>query len=184
MRYRSFIALETPEKPKRSLERALERFRPHPGVNWVKDENLHLTLLFLGDVDVNRIGELSEVLSESCANAAAFSLTIRGLEIFPYKSPRLVWATLADAEGSLANWHKKLLGKIRHAGFEPDSKPLKPHITLGRIKKAIPPALQNEILTAKVEPGFFPYDRVTLFRSILHGDGPIYQALESFELKP
>lgn len=182
MRYRSFIALETPQQPKLSLVKALERLRPHPWINWVKDENLHLTLLFLGDVDVNRIGEIGEVIAESCANTSAFSLAFKGLEIFPYRSPRLVWATLADPEGSLVIWHKKLLGKTRHAGFEPDAKPLKPHITLGRIKKTISPALQNDIFMMEVEPGFHLFNRVTLFRSILRSDGPTYHALESFEL--
>ena len=103
-----------------------------------------------------------------------------GLEIFPTNS-RLVWATLATRKAAWQAGTKAL--RMIHAGFEPDSKPPKPHITLGRIKSD-PAALQNEILTTKVEPGFFSYDRVTLFRRILHGDGPIYQALESFELKP
>jgi 2'-5' RNA ligase len=181
--YRSFIALETPEQPQSSLVEVLRRLRPHPGVNWVKDENLHLTLLFLGDVDVNRLGEISEALSEICAKAEAFSLALKGLELFPYKAPRLVWATLADKDGSLSAWHKKLLGKIRHAGFEPDAKPLKAHITLGRVKKPLPASLQRDILTMELETGFHLYNRVTLFRSVLRSDGPIYHALESFELR-
>ncbi len=182
MTYRSFIALETPEASHTCLTGHLRWLRPLAGVNWVKDENLHLTLLFLGDVDSARIPELTGILGEAAGRTAPFELALRGLELFPHKAPRLVWASLEARDDALSRWHKRLLGEVRAGGFEPDAKPLRLHITLGRMKAALPAEVERSILQSEVDKGFQAYDRLTLFRSVLKPDGPVYHALEQFEL--
>lgn len=183
MLYRTFIALEAPAAPRACLAKKLRWLRPNPGVNWVKEENLHLTLLFLGDVDSARMPDLAKVLSEAAGRSTPFELALKGLELFPYKAPRLVWASLEAKDDALARWHKHLLSDIRREGFEPDAKPLKLHLTLGRIKSALPPELERDILQSEVERGWFAYDTVTLYRSVLKPEGPTYHSLEEYLLR-
>lgn len=183
MLYRAFIALEVPAAPRACLAEKLRWLRATPGVNWVKEDNLHLTLLFLGDVDSARIPDLAKILSEAAERSAPFELALKGLELFPWKAPRLVWASLEARDDSLTSWHKQLLSATRAEGFEPDAKPLKLHITLGRIKAALPPALEREILASEVERGGFPYDSVTLYRSVLKPEGPNYHSLSQYLLR-
>ncbi len=182
MNYRTFIALEPPKSVFLNLKEKLNTFKSTQGVNWVKEQNLHLTLLFLGDVDSTRINELSGILEQATEIAAPFNLSLQGLELFPYKDPRLVWATLLEQDDSLFQWHKSLLKEVRKAGFEPDIKPLKLHITLGRIKTKLPVSKEREILESKVDKDFFSYDTITLYRSILKPEGPVYQILDQYNL--
>ncbi len=183
MLYRTFIALEAPPAPRACLAEKLRWLRPTSGVNWVKEENLHLTLLFLGDVDSARIPELDRILAAASGRGAPFDLALKGLELFPYKAPRLIWASLEAREDSLNQWRKSLLSDIRAEGFEPDAKPLKLHITLGRIKSALPPDLERDILQSEVERGAFAYDSVTLYRSVLKPEGPTYHSLSQYLLR-
>lgn len=182
MNYRCFIALEAGDAVRRNLEGHLSRFKVQPGVNWVTPANLHLTLLFLGDVEAALIPDLEKILADSAKQAAAFPLALQGLEIFPAKQPRLIWATLTAQDEELFRWHKELLGSVRAAGFAPDAKPLRLHITLGRIKAALPAWLEREIMQSAVDSATYDYDTITLYRSVLKPDGPVYHVLEQYRL--
>ncbi|MBW6514086.1 MAG: RNA 2',3'-cyclic phosphodiesterase [Candidatus Syntrophosphaera sp.] len=182
MKYRSFIALEAPAQVHACLADRLAALRTVRGVNWVKEQNLHLTLLFLGDVESVLIPELEKVLDAHTARRNAFSLALKGLQLFPAKAPRLVWASLASQDDALSLWHKELLKTLRAEGFEPDAKPLRLHITLGRIKSALPADLEREIMQSAVEQGFFAYDTLTLYRSVLKPEGPTYHVLNQYKL--
>ncbi len=183
MNYRCFIALEAPDEVRRDLEARLFAFRRQPGVNWVKEANLHLTLLFLGDVDSARIPELEQVLAKELRGLAAWPLRMRGLELFPARQPRLVWASLESQDRAVFDLHKSLLGAVRQSGIEPDPKPLKLHITLGRIKAQIPATLEREILQSEVNREFHAFGQVTLYRSVLKPEGPSYTVLNQYNLQ-
>ena len=183
MLYRTFIALEAPDPPRQCLVEKLRWLRTHPGVSWVKEENLHLTLLFLGDVDSDRIPDLISILAEAAGRGAPFELELKGLELFPWRAPRLIWSSLGARDDALDRWHRRLLSDIRKEGYEPDAKPLKLHVTLGRIKSALSPTLERDILQSEVEKGFFAYDTLSLYRSVLKPEGPTYHILEQFKLE-
>lgn len=156
--------------------------RPVSGVKWVSEQNLHLTLLFLGDVESTSIPLLEKILAERTQGQKAFPLSVKGLELFPAKNPRLIWASLASADKDLSTFHKNLLGKIRREGFEPDIKPLRLHITLGRIKTPLPVSLERDIMQSEVDNATYAYDTVTLYRSVLKPEGPTYHVLEQYKL--
>lgn len=182
MKYRSFIALETPEAVHKSLVERLLYLKTNRGVNWVKEQNLHLTLLFLGDVESTRIPVLEKILTEHAARQEAFPLALKGLELFPAKAPRLIWASLESQDDALFRWHKDLLKAVRGEGFEPDVKPLRLHITLGRIRSALPVPLEREVLQSTINKGIYSYDTLTLYRSVLKPEGPVYHVLHQYKL--
>jgi 2'-5' RNA ligase len=183
MNYRCFIALEAPPPVHKSLSARLEEYRRQPGVNWVSPENLHLTLLFLGDVEMARLEELDDAIGKAVEGVEAFELRVLGLELFPAKSPRLVWASLKEAEEAIFHLHRKLLSALRDLGLDPDPKPLKLHITLGRIKRFLPPDFVQRVITGKVDSGVYAYARVSLYRSVLKPEGPVYHLISKYELR-
>ncbi|HOZ00812.1 MAG TPA: RNA 2',3'-cyclic phosphodiesterase [Candidatus Syntrophosphaera sp.] len=182
MKYRCFIALETPDAVHASLSAKLRLLRPQPGVKWVEEQNLHLTLLFLGDVEAGLIPELEALIRENVSGCRTFPLALKGLELFPARAPRLVWASLAHRDEELFRLHKELLGSLRRNGFEPDPKPLKLHITLGRIRNQLPPLLEKEIMAGEVERSWQNYGTLTLYRSVLKPEGPTYHVLEQYKM--
>lgn len=182
MRYRTFIALEAPEPVQKSLAERLMFLRPVSGVKWVSEQNLHLTLLFLGDVESTSIPLLEKILAERTRGQKAFPLSVKGLELFPAKNPRLIWASLASPEDALYSFHKDLLGRIRKESFEPDVKPLRLHITMGRIKSPLPVSVERDIMQSEVDKGIHEYDTITLYRSVLKPEGPTYHILEQYKL--
>ncbi len=182
MNYRSFIALEAPAAARESLVHCLRQFRATPGVKWVEERNLHLTLLFLGDVDSVRIPELESLLDDAVGGLKSFPLALKGVELFPAREPRLVWASLAARDDALVRLHKELLGSLHREGFDPDAKPLKLHITLGRIRAGLSPELERELMRSAVDREMYPYDSLTLYRSVLRPEGPSYHVLKQYSL--
>ena len=183
MNYRSFIALEAPEALRRSLTERLRLWRAQRGVKWVEDQNLHLTLVFLGDVESDRIPEVEALLEEHLAGCAPFRLEPRGVEIFPAREPRLIWCSLSSADERLQRLHRELVSSLRRTGFAPDAKPLKLHITLGRIRQALPPALEREIMAGEIDTAARDFHTLTLYRSVLRPEGPLYHELRRFRLE-
>ncbi len=182
MKYRTFIALEAPEPVHKSLAQRLMFLKPVQGVKWVSEQNLHLTILFLGDVESTSVPVLDKILADLVQGQKAFRLNVKGLELFPAKNPRLVWASLASPDKELFNFHEDMLRSISQEGFEPDNKPLRLHITLGRIKSPLPVPLERDIIQSDVDTGTYTYDTITLYRSVLKPEGPTYHALEQYKL--
>lgn len=182
MKHRCFIALETPDAVHASLCERLASFARGTGINWVKPENLHLTLLFLGDVEDRQIKDMEGVLADISAAAKPVRMAMQGLELFPARDPRLVWATLTAADDAVFHLHKSILRASRELNIDADAKALKLHITLGRVKSPQNPAFEAQILSSAVDAGEHDYTRLTLFRSVLKPDGPVYHPLYTYEL--
>jgi len=182
MTQRCFIALEPPEPAAKCLREALRAFSHNPQVKWVPPENLHLTMLFLGDTDTGLIPEIASILQSRADEFSAPKLALCGLELFPSRNPRIVWASLQGGDDAVFRLHKALLKDIRAIGCAPDAKALKLHITLGRIKSSMPVVLEGQILQSPVDNGYFHYTRLSLYRSVLRPEGPTYHILQQFEL--
>lgn len=178
MTYRCFFALELPEPLKTSLSQRLKEFSAIPGVNWTRPENLHLTMLFLGDVEVGLISQLKGLQADIAEAWKAVNLSARGIELFPARDPRLAWVSLKAEDKAVFNLHKELLGRVKALDIEVDARPLKLHVTLGRIKRQMAPHLERSVLGSPVDTELFKYDRFSLYRSQLRPEGPVYNIIE------
>ncbi|MGI6197946.1 MAG: RNA 2',3'-cyclic phosphodiesterase [Candidatus Cloacimonadaceae bacterium] len=183
MSWRGFYALEVAEPLAKELKLHLKRFAKIPGVNWVNERNLHLTLLFMAEAPFEKMQEMKQLCLDLSEEFEPVTLKCQGIELFPARDPRLVWVKLEDESGGIQQLHKTLQKRCKHMDLDFDKKPLKMHITLGRIKKQIPVHLEREIMQTELDGEALIYDTITLYRSQLSPQGPKYTILEQSKLQ-
>lgn len=152
------------------------------GINLVKPENLHLTLLFIGDTDEQEIPAIKAVIRECISEVNAFELRMLGIELFPSVSPRLVWAKLDTQTRDIFLLAKDLGKKISELKVQPDIKSLKLHITLGRIRQQQSPEAERLFISTTLPAETAAYDTVTLYQSVLLPTGPVYKPIETYKI--
>jgi len=185
MQIRTFIALEVPEAPFAILKEQLRKWKnafPN-GINWVKPENLHLTLLFIGDTPRDSVPRLISELSTWSSSITAAELELLGYELFPAHQPRLLLAKLDTHAREVFTYPKQLCKIAYSLHLKPDTKPLKLHITMGRIKSMQTPEQERNFMQTPLPHRLDRYDKLSLFQSSLRPEGPTYTALETFNLK-
>ena len=184
---RAFLAIELPEQVRTVLLGLIERFR-HTGMkaSWVKPENIHLTLRFLGNVDPTRFEALREDLQARLALAEPFELHVRAVGAFPSPArPRVVWAGVEDPSGQLHTVQAACEIAATSIGLEPEQHAFKPHITLGRLRNRGPQQNLTDALNgeATFDGGDFMPRAVSLFLSNLTPQGANYHRLFDFPIQ-
>ena len=112
------------------IKKRLEKER----IRWVKTDNLHITLRFIGDYDINKIPEISEILSDVALNTTGFKLIYKDLGVFKSLSyPKVLWVGLEQSI-ALRELKKKIDLELNKTGFDFKEKKFSPHLTLGRMK--------------------------------------------------
>jgi 2'-5' RNA ligase len=132
---RSFIAIELPEEVKSALSRLQDKLKESAvDIRWVKPDNIHLTLKFLGDIDDKNIGNIVQQLEGACAKYSFFELAVSGIGVFPnVRSPRVMWAGL-KYEDAFAGFHGEIENGLASIGYEREGRRFSPHLTLGRFR--------------------------------------------------
>ncbi|MDY0150766.1 MAG: RNA 2',3'-cyclic phosphodiesterase [Candidatus Cloacimonas sp.] len=185
MRIRTFIALELPPALKLRLQEIITCYGSSSptGVNWVAADNLHLTLIFIGDVQQEQVTELDELLTKNLQGFPPLVFAAEGLELFPAIDPRILWLKLKSENDDILKLHRRLMHDIIRLGISPDRKPLRLHITLARMKSRMSPELEKELIQQEFDKHSMAYSRICLFRSVLQPQGPSYSILEDYNLK-
>ena len=113
---------------------------PERGVRWVKAENIHLTLRFLGNTEEERVGRIGKGLTVVAQEHEAFELALAGSGCFPNGwRPRVIWTSIADDAGRLVALHSDIEGVVRELGYEAEMRDYRPHLTLGRVRQGVKP---------------------------------------------
>ncbi len=108
-----------------------------PG-RWIKPENFHITLKFLGYVDPEKINDIKISLKGIIDNSFEDTIQLNGLGVFPdLYSPRILYINVKDPSGLLLRLNQLVEEKMSLLGFEKEKKPFRPHITIKRIKSKI-----------------------------------------------
>jgi RNA 2',3'-cyclic 3'-phosphodiesterase len=153
-------------------------------INWVRQDQMHLTLAFLGDTEDTIIPQLVSGLDPVMKAGHSFTLTLAGLGIFRnIHDPRVIW-TGCKAEDELQRIKRETDKILRTMDFEVEDRPFSPHLTLGRIKLM---RHQNHLaqLIQIYKDEFFQSGiirQVVLYESRLTPGGPEYRAVHKFEL--
>jgi len=155
-------------------------------VRWVKPEQLHLTLKFLGEVAEATLPALRDALGRCLAEVCAFPLSLSRLGTFPSRgTPRVIWVGVSEGGQEV----EKLRGRVEEAlyplGFPREDRPFHPHLTLGRVKgvRHLQPLLDH--LHSMEVKGFgrMQVQFIDLMRSELHPHGAIYTLIHRVTLK-
>lgn len=134
---RTFIALELGETLTRRLESERARLsRAAPGARWVRQDSLHLTLAFLGEVPDALIPRINEALVGLVADHRPHLLQVRGGGTFgPLDSPKVLWVGIGgEDQVALETLQRALVKRLAPLGVAPDHARFSPHITLARAK--------------------------------------------------
>lgn len=174
---RAFIAIDLPEKVKSKMAE-LENDLKKCGLafRWVKPENLHLTLKFLGNINQEQVSKIKEAITKISGKFSAFKANFNGFGFFPNeKKPKIFFISI-DKEELFKNIARELEEELETLGFDKENR-FKSHITLARIKD-----LKNiDSLKIKIEntqlDGKFPADSIILYKSTLTEEGPIYEKI-------
>ncbi len=135
--HRLFVALSVPEPIRREIEREqaeLKQLMPVRMARWSNIRQLHLTLRFLGNVEVSRIPELIPALNAACGSFAPVKLQAAGLGFFPeIRSPRV---GVCDNDGQLSRLWAAVHNATRVFSSEEPEKSFSAHITLARLSRS------------------------------------------------
>ena len=166
-----------------AISNKIEAVQTPPKITWVKPNALHLTLRFIGEVADEVVPELCERLAPPIA-MAPFEVEWRGVGVFPTaRQPRALWLGVVAGAAALGALEAEVTRRLGGT-VEPESRPLLPHLTLGRVKMAGAGVDWPKVLQAQdVRGARTPVDRVTLYRSQLSPRGPNYTELASAPLK-
>ena len=137
-RFRLFIAVAIPEEVQVKMEAAqveLRRVLPERLVRWTKREQFHLTLRFLGEVEVPRVEALGDFLRAACQGFSPRHLRAQGVGFFPdLRFPRVAWVGVSDQDNQLPRLHQAVEAASQNFTAEAPDERFTGHVTLARIK--------------------------------------------------
>ncbi len=176
---RAFFCLELDPSIKASMQhlaRPLQRAAAR--VSWVKPENYHLTLKFLGEIDPGTLPKLHDIAEATVRHISPFSYVLECAGAFPnLQKPRVIWIGAARVPAALVGLHSQLEDHLHELGFDRERQ-FTAHITLGRVKEESRTLLEN--LGARLQKlDRFQFtahaSHLTLMESQLTPHGSIYK---------
>lgn len=181
---RLFLAFELPREIQRPISDLLTLYKKrYPlGVNWVAAHQLHFTVQFMGEVKTQDLLEIREFVASKVGLLYPVNLHYQGCEIYPANNPKLVWLKFKSDDQGIPKFLQEFRRFFRELEYEPDTKPLQYHVTLGRIKTALPIASEREINGAFLPLTECKLSNLVLFESRLTPTGPIYRAIDEYDL--
>lgn len=180
---RAFIALSLPpELQQRVGELQSELAGRLPGGRWVKPEQLHLTLRFFPSLPEECLDRIRRIMLSIGDFCAPFAVRLEGFGAFPHLArPRVFWLGLEPAD-PIVQLQNRLDRTLREAGFEGDSRPFKPHLTVGRVKTPVAAAAPVAARFDRWSGGTWTVTQMILYRSDLTRSGAIHTSLHRAQL--
>lgn len=176
---RCFVALDLPVPVCNYLAGLRVHFGRMGQVRWVPAEQLHVTLLFAGELPEGQLPGLRAAVA--AAPLPHLELHLTGLGHFPPRGePRVLWAGLGGELAALAALHEHLAGVGEPLGVPRDDRPFTPHVTLGRVKSpfgAMALIRKCEEVGATLRPKPFRPVALSLYASELRPAGPVHTPL-------
>ncbi|WP_339147320.1 MULTISPECIES: RNA 2',3'-cyclic phosphodiesterase [unclassified Sutcliffiella] len=177
-----FIAVPLPKEWKEELHLYMKELKgKYPFTRWVHPEDLHLTLAFLGNMEESQKEKLVSLTLDVAAQHRSFSLTLSELGTFGNpQSPRIFWLGVENSP-SLNSLRKDIYAACEKVGFQLDSRPFHPHITLARKWKGPGSIDQESLLTNSEKGGSYEVKEIVLYETHLNRM-PKYEEKEIFPL--
>lgn len=183
---RLFVAIEIPDQIRTTFAALLKELRGSaPQAKWVRAENLHITLKFLGETPPEKLAAVQKALA-GIRSPESVKLAFRGLGFFPNeKRPRVFWAGM-EASSNLKSLAADIDQGSHRLGFPLEERPFTPHLTLARFQPpGIPPKLLEQIRSRNAESfGSFATAEFHLIESKLKPTGAEYTTVQTVRFAP
>ena len=186
--WRVFIAIELPPSVRKKLKEHSEHLResvPDARASWSREENLHLTLKFLGETPVSQIETLSQAAKRAASKAIPFELIVTGAGVFPPRGqPRVLWIGIEDTSGQLGKLQQALEDECDKEGFAREPRPFHPHLTIARLRR---PQGSRQLAALHEEMGFeaetVRASALAVVRSELRSEGSRHTVISRHEFQ-
>lgn len=181
-RIRTFIAVELDRPIRDRLIALQERLaREVPDVKWTEPENLHLTLLFLGEVGLKEVPAICRSVEDTCKKHKCFPLAVATTGCFPHlRRPRILWVGITTGAEPLVALHDDLEEPLLEMRcYRREDRAYSPHITLGRVRgEDVGQKVAAELTKlTNWQAGEMVVDEVRVMSSELQPKGPVYSVL-------
>ncbi len=181
-RLRTFVALDLGDLIRGRLVDLQEKLaEPESEVKWVEEDNLHLTLLFLGEVDQRAIHDVCLAVNRAVRVVPAFTIAVEGVGCFPnIRRPRVLWAGVSTGAENVIALHEALEPSLLELGcYRREDRKFTPHVTLGRLRGSEPPPHLEKKLARNesFHGGETTVEKVHVMASELTPQGPRYTVL-------
>ncbi len=178
---RTFIAVDIPPNDTvTGLLRDIRSGLKGEKIKWTLPSQFHITLQFLGDTETSDIKNINYCIEEITKKFNPFTLKVGGPGVFKNMSnPRVFWLDI-QTSSTIGELKMQLDKSIEIFGYKPDSRPFKPHLTIGRIKNIKDTENLSHIIERYKNAIFqeIVIDHVVFYESILKKEGPEYVVLE------
>ena len=159
-------------------------------VRWVPPEQYHLTVKFIGEIGEARLAEIRNRLDQAAAETPAFALSISGLSRLEVRGQvRIIMAEVVSADQRLNRLHRRIDQEFAGLGIPLDTRPLRPHLTLGRVRSnhSLNKLLRRleHFAAGRIAPlGPWPVGEVSLMQSMPSAQGVVYRGRHHVALQP
>lgn len=174
-------------EPEETLLKMISSFKDalkYDNIKWTSIDNIHITLVFLGDTEDNVINAIRQMLTDKFSGLRKFSILLKGCGIFrSMTDPRIIW-TGVEASRDLTSVVDTVQKGLKELDIRLEDRPYNPHLTLGRIKKIkninVLGSLVEKFRDSEIQ--VVKLNEVILYESILLPSGPVYKPIEKFTL--
>ncbi len=180
---RAFVAVDTSKEVKAELGRLVQELisLTRLKVKWVKPEQMHLTLVFLGEVSADFIEKAKIELGAVAERFSPIRCQLAGLGAFPEPArARVLWSGIKTGETEIKELQKEVSRALARIGYVPEKRAFTPHLTLGRIRES---GDVRFIEGLDFVSSLWQVEEVILYKSELNPTGPVYTPLARFPLK-
>lgn len=184
VKIRAFLAIDLDDETKAKINIISKEFKKiNANIKFVDLYNIHLTLKFFGDIDVNGIKILEKKIANVLDNFSPFNVKIKGCGAFPNNNKiKVIWVGIEN-DINIKKLHDALDDEFEKLGFDKDKK-FSSHLTIGRMKSAkgknkVKSTIEtlNDINITSIN-----VKKITLKKSTLTSKGPIYEDIKEFIL--
>jgi len=187
MEIRSFLAFELPQEIKRIIFHVSEEAQKFPlDVRWLKASNIHLTMVFMGNILMEHLEGINEAVSKACKKYGPFNISLKGMGVFSNRrNPRVLWVGLEGNLEKMSYFRGGLQKGLKSFGVKEEKRRFNPHLTLGRFRKGSRPSEHLDDLLSRYQDLASPVytlEELVLFKSDLNPKGAVYTKLNTWPL--
>jgi 2'-5' RNA ligase len=187
MGIRSFLAFDLPPEIRDQIvELSRELRKSRLPARWVREGNIHLTIVFLGSVEENIVEDLKETVGSVVSGFTVFTVKLSGVGVFPnFRKPRVFWIGLDGDREGLSRLRHELQEALTVFGLQEEKRPFRAHLTLGRFKDRLDNDEELKRILDRyhgITSELFSLDELVLFKSDLKPSGPVYTKMASWPL--